>query len=56
MLLHTLKIHSSEEVRILKVMELILQKFDVVDVKHDFMIKEKFQMSVYKLNQLVNDF
>ena len=55
-LLHTLKIHSSEEVRILKVMELILQKFDVVDVRHDFMIKEKFQMSVYKLNQLVNDF
>ena len=38
------------------VMELILQKLDVVDVKHDFMINEKFQMSVYELNQLVNDF
>ena len=50
------KFTTSEEVRILKVMELILQKLDVVDVKHDFMINEKFQMSVYELNQLVNDF
>ena len=43
------KFTTSEEVRILKVMELILQKLDVVDVKHDFMINEKFQMSVYEL-------
>ena len=56
LLLQSLKFTTSEEVRILKVMELILQKLDVVDVKHDFMINEKFQMSVYELNQLVNDF
>ena len=46
------KFTTSEEVRILKVMELILQKLDVVDVKHDFMINEKFQMSVYELKPI----